>query len=90
MNLGHHLTVRLQAFASYCMTHAEFKKKDTKRRNMKRGKINPIIIKTSFKNRVPTGKEGFVRPEEHAHHSHQRCEVFKHPTRTEQRQWTVV
>lgn len=25
MNLGHHLTVKLQAFASYCMTHAEIK-----------------------------------------------------------------
>lgn len=25
MNLGHHLTVRLQAFASYCMTRAEIK-----------------------------------------------------------------
>lgn len=25
MNLGHHLTVRLQAFASHCMTHAGIK-----------------------------------------------------------------
>lgn len=39
---------------------------------MKRGKRNPIIIKTSLKNRVSTGKEDFVKPEEHAHHSHQR------------------
>lgn len=30
MNLGHHLTVRLQAFASYCMTRAKESKPERK------------------------------------------------------------
>lgn len=66
MNLGHHLTVRLQAFASYCMTHAEIKE-NTERKRERDVKENHIIIRTSFRKRASTDKTDFVKPEEHAH-----------------------
>lgn len=70
MNLGHHLTVRLQAFASHCMTYAEIK--ETQKGGERDEKENHIIIRTSFKKRASTGKTDFVKPKERAHHSQQR------------------
>lgn len=69
MNLGHHLTVRLQAFASYCMTHAEIK--ETQKGSERDVKENHIIIRTSFRKRASTDKTDFVKPEEHAYHTQQ-------------------
>lgn len=71
MNLGHHLTVRLQAFASYCMAHAEIKEtqKGSGRDVKEKKKKNHIIIRTSFRKSTSTDRTDFVKPEEHAHHT---------------------
>lgn len=88
MNLGHHLRVRLQAFASYCMTHAEIK--ETKKEAKEDEKEKSHNQKFTQKG-VSTGKRDFVKPEEHAHNSHQRHDIFRHQaSRTESRQCTVV
>lgn len=70
MNLRHHLRVRLQAFASYCMTRAGIKEmqKEDKKNEEKESHNHPNI----------TGEPSFhrqkkcVKPEEHAHSLHQR------------------
>lgn len=54
------------------LPHDTCRNKRHKKEEHEKGEINPIIITTSFRKRVSTGEEDFVKPEEHAHHSHQR------------------
>lgn len=90
MNLGHHLTVRLQAFASHCMTHAEIK--ETQKGRGRDVKENHIIIRTSFRTRASTDRQILSNQRNMLliHNRERRDTLRCQARRTEQRQSTVV